>query len=289
MPKAGFITIIGLPNVGKSTLLNSILGERLSAVSFKAQMTRKNILGIRNYKDSQMVFCDTPGILTPNNNLHNTMLKSISGALDGTDVVLYMIDSVTDITIPDIVKPYLATPSFIVGINKIDKFEHFNVEEIINNNPCLQNCYVVGFSAKEKFNIILLLDMIYSIIPQHDFYYPCDIVTDQTERSYASEIIRQHIFNYFDKEVPYCVEVGIDKFVETPKLIHIDAVVYVEKQSHKAILIGKNGRALRAVGKAARVELEKFFNKKVFLTEYVKVEPNWRMNNNTLRRFGYIN
>ena len=265
MNKAGFISIIGLPNAGKSTLMNNILGEKLSIISYKPQTTRKSILGIHNYGETQMIFLDTPGIMNPLNLLHEKMLQFIKESLEETDVILWIVDINSPLEIPDIVKKSIEfqKKKLLMVINKIDKCKD------------------------DGDNVDALLKKIEELLPVHYHFYPDDCLTDKSERFYASEIIREQILLYFEKEIPYCVEIVIEKFKDLENILNIDAVIYVERESQKAILIGKNGKALKEVGTRSRLALEQFFKKHVCLKERIKVLKNWRMDKNALKRFHY--
>lgn len=289
MQKAGFISIIGLPNAGKSTLLNNILGERLSIISFKPQTTRKSILGIHNYNETQMVFLDNPGILTPMNLLHEKMMQYIKDSLDEVDVILWIVDINSPLEIPDLVKNALEhqKKKILLVINKVDKCKDEEVKNSFTNDDQLKDIEKVFISAKNGDNVDVLLQKIDELLPVHYHFYPKDCLTDKSERFYASEIIREQILLYFEKEIPYCVEVIIEKFKDLEDIINIDAVIFVERESQKSILIGKQGKTLKEVGTRARMALEKFFKKHVCLKERIKVLKNWRMDKNALRRFNY--
>lgn len=291
MHRSGFVNIIGNPNVGKSTLMNALVGERLSIITSKAQTTRHRIMGIVNGDDFQIVYSDTPGILKPSYRLQESMMKFVAGALKDADVILYVTDTVErgDETSQRIVDG-IATSGIpvIVVINKIDLTSQEALEELAARwRARLPEAEVVPVSALNGFNIGGLFDLILTRLPEGEPYYPKDTLTDRTMRFFASEIIREKIFLNYQKEIPYSVEIAIDEYREEPGLDRISATVYVARESQKGILIGHKGEMLKRVGTAARIELEKFLGKKVFLQLYVKVSDNWRDSDSQLRRFGY--
>lgn len=291
MHRSGFVNIIGNPNVGKSTLMNALVGERLSIITSKAQTTRHRIMGIVNGDDFQIVYSDTPGILKPSYRLQESMMKFVAGALKDADVILYVTDTVErgDETSQRIVDG-IATSGIpvIVVINKIDLTSQEALEELAARwRARLPEAEVVPVSALNGFNIGGLFDLILVRLPEGEPYYPKDTLTDRTMRFFASEIIREKIFLNYQKEIPYSVEIAIDEYREEPGLDRISATVYVARESQKGILIGHKGEMLKRVGTAARIELEKFLGKKVFLQLYVKVSDNWRDSDSQLRRFGY--
>ena len=291
MHRSGFVNIIGNPNVGKSTLMNALVGERLSIITSKAQTTRHRIMGIVNGDDFQIVYSDTPGILKPSYRLQESMMKFVAGALKDADVILYVTDTVErgDETSQRIVDG-IATSGIpvIVVINKIDLTSQEALEELAARwRARLPEAEVVPVSALNGFNIGGLFDLILARLPEGEPYYPKDTLTDRTMRFFASEIIREKIFLNYQKEIPYSVEIAIDEYREEPGLDSISATVYVAREAQKGILIGHKGEMLKRVGTAARIELEKFLGKKVFLQLYVKVSDNWRDSDSQLRRFGY--
>lgn len=291
MHRSGFVNIIGNPNVGKSTLMNALVGERLSIITSKAQTTRHRIMGIVNGDDFQIVYSDTPGILKPSYRLQESMMKFVAGALKDADVILYVTDTVErgDETSQRIVDG-IATSGIpvIVVINKIDLTSQEALEELAARwRARLPEAEVVPVSALNGFNIGGLFDLTLARLPEGEPYYPKDTLTDRTMRFFASEIIREKIFLNYQKEIPYSVEIAIDEYREEPGLDSISATVYVARESQKGILIGHKGEMLKRVGTAARIELEKFLGKKVFLQLYVKVSDNWRDSDSQLRRFGY--
>ncbi len=290
--KAGFVNIVGNPNVGKSTLMNDLVGERVSIITSKAQTTRHRITGIVNTPDYQIVFSDTPGVLKPNYKLQESMLNFSEGALTDADVLLYVTDVVED---PTKYADFLArvakekVPVLLV-INKIDLLKNnTDLESIITRwKEILPNAEVFPISAKENFNTSNLMNRILELLPVSPPYFGKDALTDKPARFFVTEIIREKILLHYDKEVPYSVEVIVEKFDETETNIHIMATIFVERDSQKGILIGKGGAMLKKVGTEARKDIEKFFDKHVYLELFVKVEPNWRNRENKLKAFGYI-
>lgn len=290
--KAGFVNIVGNPNVGKSTLMNDLVGERISIITSKAQTTRHRITGIVNTPDYQIVFSDTPGVLKPNYRLQQSMLSYSEGALTDADVLLYVTDVVED---PTKNADFLArvakekVPVLLV-INKIDLLKGNNdLDTIVSRwKELLPNAEVFPTSALENFNTANLMARIVELLPVSPPYFGKDALTDKPARFFVTEIIREKILLHYDKEVPYSVEVIVEKFDEAEKSIHIMATIFVERDSQKGILIGKSGAMLKKVGTEARKDIEKFFDKRVYLELYVKVEPNWRNRENKLKAFGYI-
>jgi len=288
--KAGFVNIIGKPNVGKSTLMNILVGERLSIISSKAQTTRHRILGMINENDYQIVFSDTPGMLKPQYELHKNMMGFVNISLEDADVVVFVTDLFeTADEIEDILERINKSglPVLLV-INKIDLAKGDKLAEVTKYwTDRLKVETVIPISALEKFNTERILQEILDRIPVHPPFYDKGDLTDRTERFFASEIIREKIFKNYKKEIPYSTEVNIEDFHDEPKIIKIRATIYVERNSQKGILIGEKGKALKKVGIEAREELEKFFGKKVFLETFVKVEADWRKNKSKLKKFGY--
>lgn len=290
--KAGFVNIVGNPNVGKSTLMNDLVGERISIITSKAQTTRHRITGIVNTPDYQIVFSDTPGVLKPNYRLQQSMLSYSEGALTDADVLLYVTDVVED---PTKNADFLArvakekVPVLLV-INKIDLLKGNNdLDTIVSRwKELLPNAEVFPTSALENFNTANLMARIVELLPVSPPYFGKDALTDKPARFFVTEIIREKILLHYDKEVPYSVEVIVEKFDEAEKSIHIMATIFVERDSQKGILIGKGGSMLKKVGTAARKDIETFFDKRVYLELFVKVEPNWRNRENKLKAFGYI-
>lgn len=290
--RAGFVNIVGNPNVGKSTLMNELVGERMSIITSKAQTTRHRIMGIVNGDNYQIVFSDTPGVLKPKYKLQESMLEFSEGALVDADVILYVTDVVEDPTKNEDFLQKVAksgVPTLLV-INKIDLLKgNAELQAIFDKwKSLLPDAEIFPASALHKFNVNNLMDRIKELLPDSPPYFGKDALTDKPARFFVTEIVREKIFLTYDKEVPYSTEVLVEKFTETDDAIHIMAVIYVERDSQKGIIIGKNGQKLKHVGIDARKEIEKFFGKKVFLELFVKVEADWRNRENKLRSFGYI-
>ena len=291
MHKSGFVNIIGNPNVGKSTLMNALVGERLSIITSKAQTTRHRILGIVSDSDFQIVFSDTPGILRPNYKLQESMMRSVSGAVSDADVILYVTDTVEkdNERSGEIIGRILSSgiPTIVV-INKIDLSTPEAREALVAQwHERLPEAVIAPVSAKEQFNIKGLFDLILERLPEGPAFYPEDTLTDKPLRFFASEIIREKILTTYDKEIPYSVEIVIDSYREEPAIDRIAATIYVTRDSQKGILIGHKGEKLKRVGTKAREDLEKFLGKKVFLQLFVKVGGDWRNDQRKLREFGY--
>lgn len=290
--KCGFVNIVGNPNVGKSTLMNDLVGERISIITSKAQTTRHRIMGIVNTNNYQIVYSDTPGVLDPKYKLQESMLGFSEGALTDADILIYVTDVVED---PTKNADYLAKvakekiPTLLI-INKIDLLKSQTELEVIVERwkQLLPNSEIFPTSAKEHFNVNNLMNRIVELLPVHPPYFGKDALTDKPARFFVTEIVREKILLNYDKEVPYSTEVIVEKFDEKDKSIHIMAVIYVERDSQKGIIIGRQGSQLKRVGAEARRDIETFFGKKVFLELYVKVESNWRNRDNKLRAFGYI-
>lgn len=289
---AGFVNIVGNPNVGKSTLMNDLVGERVSIITSKAQTTRHRITGIVNTPDYQIVFSDTPGVLKPKYRLQESMREFSEGALTDADVLLYVTDVVEDPTknADFIEKVAKETIPVLLVINKIDLLKSQNelVDLIDRWKEWLPKAEVFPTSATEKFNVDNLMRRIVELLPPSPPYFGKDALTDKPARFFVTEIIREKILLHYDKEIPYSTEVIVEKFEEKENSIHIMAVVYVERDSQKGILIGKGGSMLKKVGTEARKDIEKFFDKRVYLELFVKVEDNWRNRENKLKAFGYI-
>ncbi len=290
--KSGFVNIVGNPNVGKSTLMNDLVGERISIITSKAQTTRHRIMGIVNAPDYQIVFSDTPGVLKPKYKLQESMLNFSEGALTDADVLIYVTDVVEA---PSKNADFLArvakeTVPVLLVINKIDLIKkQSDLEAIVDSwKTMLPNAEVFPTSATEHFNVQNLMTRIVELLPAGEPYFGKDALTDKPARFFVTEIIREKILLNYDKEVPYSVEAIVEKFEEKEKSIHIMAVIYVERDSQKGILIGKGGFMLKKVGTEARKDIERFFGKNVYLELFVKVEPDWRNRENKLRSFGYI-
>jgi GTP-binding protein Era len=289
--KSGFVNIIGNPNVGKSTLMNALVGERLSIITAKMQTTRHRIMGILNGEDYQMVFSDTPGILAPHYKLHQAMMRFVDSALTDADIILYVTDVVET---PDKHSDYveriksLGIPVILI-INKIDICMPEELNVLTEKwHTMLPQAQILPVSALLKFNLDILQKRLVELLPEAPPYYDVDQLTDRSLRFFAAEIIREKILLNYDKEVPYSVEVGIDEFAEGAEKYSIAATIYAARQSQKAILIGHRGSALTRVGRQARLAMETFFEKKVYLRLYVKIAPEWRDNERELRKFGYI-
>ena len=290
--RAGFVNIVGNPNVGKSTLMNDLVGERVSIITSKAQTTRHRIMGIVNTPEYQIVFSDTPGVLSPKYKLQESMLGFSEGALTDADILLYVTDVVEDPTknaefLSKVAKEEV--PVLLV-INKIDLLgSQADLEaKVARWKEILPNAEVFPTSAKEHFNVDNLMARIVALLPESQPYFGKDALTDKPARFFVTEIIREKILLNYDKEVPYSAEVIVEKFDEKEGAIHIMAVIYVERDSQKGILIGKGGMKLKKVGTDARKDIEAFFDKRVYLELFVKVEPNWRNRENKLKAFGYI-
>lgn len=292
MHKAGFVNIVGNPNVGKSTLMNNLVGERISIITSKAQTTRHRILGIVNTDDYQIVFSDTPGVLKPKYKLQESMLNFSESALTDADVLLYVTDVVEDATkhLDFIEKVAKEQVPVLLVINKIDLLKgNADLEQKMQLwQKYLPNAELFPLSAKENFNVANLMKRIVELLPDSPPYFGKDALTDKPARFFVTEIIREKILLEYDKEVPYATEVLVEKYDESNDAIHIMAVVYVERDSQKGIIIGKGGAKLKRVGIAARRDIETFFGKRVFLEIFVKVEKDWRNRENKLRSFGYI-
>jgi GTP-binding protein era len=290
MHKAGFVNIVGNPNVGKSTLMNQLVGERISIATFKAQTTRHRIMGIVNTDDMQIVFSDTPGVLKPNYKLQESMLAFSESALNDADVLLYVTDVVEnpEKNIDFLEKVKGMKIPVILLINKIDESNPKALGDIVERwHQLLPTAEILPISAKNKFGTDVLLKRIKELLPSSPPYFDKDQLTDKPARFFVSEIIREKILLYYDKEIPYSVEVKVESFKETDKNIHINATIYVERDSQKGIIIGHQGVALKKVSTEARKTLEKFFDKKVYLETFVKVDKDWRSSQKELNNFGY--
>lgn len=290
MHKAGFVNIVGNPNVGKSTLMNVLVGERISIATFKAQTTRHRIMGILNTDEMQIVFSDTPGVLKPNYKLQESMLNFSTSALSDADVLLYVTDVIEtrDKHNEFIEKVRQQTFPVLVLINKIDLIDQQKLEALVEEwKELLPQAEIIPISAISKFNVDYVMRRIKEFLPDSPPYFDKDQWTDKPARFFVTEIIREKILLYYDKEIPYAVEVVVEQFKEEPKLIRINAVIYVERDSQKGIIIGKQGKALKKVATEARHSLEKFFGKSVFLETFVKVDKDWRSSDKELKNFGY--
>ena len=312
MHKAGFVNIVGNPNVGKSTLMNQLVGERISIATFKAQTTRHCIMGIVNTDDMQIVFSDTPGVLKPNYKLQESMLAFSESALADADVLLYVTDVVEnpEKNMDFLEKVQKMTIPVILLINKIDELGNRmvkgdddkqsantqhpapNTQQLLNTivekwHTLLPNAEILPISAKNTFGVDMLLKRIKELLPESPAYFDKEQLTDKPARFFVSEIIREKILLYYDKEIPYSVEVVVESFKETEKSINIRAIIYVERDSQKGIIIGHQGVALKKVGMESRKALERFFDKRIFLETYVKVDKDWRSSQKELNNFGY--
>lgn len=289
--RAGFVNIIGNPNVGKSTLMNALVGERLSIVTSKAQTTRHRIMGIVNGEDYQIVYSDTPGIIKPGYRLQESMMSFVKGAVTDADIILYVTDVVEkyDKNAEYIEKLQHIDKPILLAINKIDLSNQEELEELYAKwSELLPDAKIFPISAQEKFNLDPLFNEIVSLLPQSPAWFDKDTFTDRNLRFFAAEIIREKILINYSKEVPYCTEVVIDEFKESDDIFKINAIIYVTRDSQKGIIIGRAGSALKRVASQARVDMESFFEKKVFLQIFVKVNPNWREDDRKLKQFGYI-
>ena len=301
MHKAGFVNIVGNPNVGKSTLMNQLVGERISIATFKAQTTRHRIMGIVNTPDMQIVFSDTPGVLKPNYKLQESMLAFSESALADADVLLYVTDVVEnpEKNMDFLEKVQKMDVPIILLINKIDSLAsdpeaqgkggaQKKLGDLVERwSQLLPKAEILPISAKNKFGVDMLLHRIQELLPESPAYFDKDQLTDKPARFFVSEIIREKILLYYDKEIPYSVEVAVESFKETEKNIHIRAIIYVERDSQKGIIIGHQGYALKKLGTEARKSLERFFGKDIFLETYVKVDKDWRSSQRELDAFGY--
>ncbi len=291
--KAGFISIIGKPNVGKSTLMNILVGERLSIITSKAQTTRHRIMGIVNGvhegTDFQLVYSDTPGIIKPVYELHKSMMHFVHGSLEDADVILFVTDIFEKHDEDDVISKIANTDvPILLIINKIDLAKPEQVEEKINYwKDNFKSREIIPISALHQQNVEGLLGKIVDLLPVHHPYFPKDELTDKPERFFAAEIIREKIFTNYTKEVPYSSEVVITAFKEKEDMIVVSAEIYVERTTQRAILLGHKGERIKKLGIDARQEMEKFFGKKIFLEQYIKVEPDWRNKKQKLERFGY--
>lgn len=290
MHKAGFVNIVGNPNVGKSTLMNQLVGERISIATFKAQTTRHRIMGIVNDEDCQIVFSDTPGVLKPNYKMQEMMLAFSESALADADILLYVTDVVENpeknMDFLDKVKK-MSIPVLLL-INKIDESNQETLSAIVEKwHGLLPNAEILPISAKNKFGTDILMKRIKELLPESPAYFDKEQLTDKPAKFFVSEIVREKILRYYDKEIPYSVEVAVERFKEDDKHIHINVVIYVERDSQKGIIIGHQGMALKKVSSEARKSLEKFFDKKIYLETFVKVDKDWRNSERELNHFGY--
>ena len=288
--KSGFVTILGNPNVGKSTLINALVGEQLSVINKKAQTTRHRILGLINDKNYQIVLSDTPGIIKPNYGLQDSMMDFVKGAIIDSDFLIYMVQINQKNVKDDVIFSKIKSAEIpkILLINKIDKGDQDKLNETIDFwKEKLPNTNIYPISALTGFSVKELINVIVENLPTSPPYFPKDQFTDKPERFFVNEILRQKIFMYYDKEIPYSVEVQTDEFIEKPEIIKLRCNIIVERESQKGIIIGHKGIALKKIGSKARKDLEVFFKKKIFIEIKVKVSKNWRSNDIQLRKFGY--
>ena len=291
MHRAGFVNIVGNPNVGKSTLMNQLVGEKISIATFKAQTTRHRIMGIVNTSDTQIVFSDTPGVLKPNYKMQEMMLQFSESALTDADILLYVTDVVDN---PEKNADFLAKVSnintpVILLINKIDLINQKQLIALVDKwHRLLPNAEILPISAQNKFGIDTLMKRIEELLPESPAYFDKAQLTDKPAKFFVTEIIREKILRYYDKEIPYSVEVTVEQFKETPQHINISAIIYVERNSQKGIIIGHKGYALKKVSTEARKSLERFFDKGIYLEIFVKVQKDWRNSQKELANFGYI-
>lgn len=291
MHRAGFVNIVGNPNVGKSTLMNQLVGEKISIATFKAQTTRHRIMGIVNTSDTQIVFSDTPGVLKPNYKMQEMMLQFSESALTDADILLYVTDVVEN---PEKNADFLAKVSnintpVILLINKIDLINQKQLIALVDKwHRLLPNAEILPISAQNKFGIDTLMKRIEELLPESPAYFDKAQLTDKPAKFFVTEIIREKILRYYDKEIPYSVEVTVEQFKETPQHINISAIIYVERNSQKGIIIGHKGYTLKKVSTEARKSLERFFDKGIYLEIFVKVQKDWRNSQKELANFGYI-
>ena len=290
MHKAGFVTILGNPNVGKSTLMNELMGERLSIITQKAQTTRHRILGVVSEEDYQIVFSDTPGVINPHHDLHRAMMKTVKNSLEDADVILYMVDSskedLKDASFLETIDSF-KTP-IILLINKIDLIKQEEVNSLLEYwKKKIPKAILIPTSALKKFNINRVTEEILPLLPESPAYFPKDTLTDKSERFIVSEIVREKILERYKQEIPYSVEVVVESFNDKGAVIVIDAIIYVERESQKGIILGKKGVAIKAVGTSARKTMQNFFKKKIFLGLFVKIAKDWRSRKSQLKKFGY--
>ena len=288
--KSGFVSIVGKPNVGKSSLMNRLMGENISIITPKAQTTRHRIMGILNGDDYQIVYSDTPGILEPKYSLHEAMMNYVKVSLEDADLILLVVE-LGDKFEENLFQRFLTiTTPIVLLMNKIDQAKGSQVEDKVQYwKEALPNVKeILPVSAKTGLNVNRIMDVVKSYLPAHPAFFPKDEFTDRTERFFASEIIREKIFQNYEEEIPYSCEVGINSFKDENDILRISAVIYVERDSQKGIVIGRAGSSLKKVGMEARKDMEVFFGKKIFLETHVKVAGNWRKEKNRLRQFGYL-
>jgi GTPase len=288
--RSGFVNIVGNPNVGKSTLMNALVGEKLSIITSKAQTTRHRIMGIVNGDDFQIVYSDTPGVLKPAYALQESMMRFVMNALEDADIILYITDTQET---PNKNEDFLdilrgKNVPIILVINKVDLTNQSDLEKLVEVwHALLPTAIIIPASALHKFNINIVFEAIVKLLPEGAEFFPKDTLTDRTLRFFTSEIIREKVLNLYQKEIPYSVEIVVEEYKESPEIDKIRAIIYVARDSQKGIIIGHQGSMLKRVGTEARIELEQFLGKKVFLEMFVKVDPNWRDDESKLKRFGY--
>lgn len=290
--KAGFVSIVGKPNVGKSTLMNALVGEKLSIITSKAQTTRHRIMGILNGDDFQIVYSDTPGIIQPQYKLHEQMMSFVHASLEDADVILFVTDIYEKHDEDEVVQRLMhAQAPIVLLINKIDQAKEEEVQAKVAywQEKMPQAKYILPISALNNFGVEQVFNLIMENLPQHPPYFPKDELTDKPERFFAAEMVREKIFLNYKKEIPYSCEVVVEEFKEDEKIIRLRAEINVERKSQKGIIIGHQGEAIKKVGIEARKDMEEFFQKQVHLDLYVRVKENWRSNQNLLNRFGYRN
>lgn len=288
--KAGFISIIGKPNAGKSTLLNALIGMKFAITTEKAQTTRHRILGIHMHEGAQLIFSDTPGIIKPHYKLQEKMMNQVRESVSDADILLLVVDVKDSEIGPEVEEVLAKYPSEkkVLVLNKIDLSDQDEVTKLSESlSAKFEFGNIVALSAEKKFNTNRLLDLLAKICPEHPYYFPEDQLTDRPERFFVGEMIREKILKFYSQEIPYSVEVDIDEFKDQGKIIRISAIIYTERKSQKGILIGEGGRGLKKVGTHARKDIEEFVGKKVFLQLFVKVREKWRENEDLLRKFGY--
>jgi GTP-binding protein Era len=287
--KSGFVAIVGKPNVGKSTLMNALVGEKLSIVSHKASTTRHRIFGILSGTNYQLVYSDTPGLIEPAYALQKSMMHFVAEALEDADILLAVTDSLKPGVDPELAVILRASslPKILV-INKIDKTNQEETEKKISDwIEAFPELPILAISAKEKFNLEGVMNFMLDHTPVHPPYYPLDQLTEQTERFFAAEMIREQVFSLLEKEIPYSTNVTIESFKDSPEILKISAIIYVERNSQKAIMLGHQGKTIKSIATKARIEMEKFFDKKVFLETFIKVDENWKTEKNKLKRHGF--
>lgn len=292
MHKSGFITIIGNPNVGKSTFLNNIIGENISIISDKAQTTRHRLLGMLNNEDYQIIFTDTPGIIKTKYELQNAMMNFVKNSLEDSDLIIYMVGSDKKDILNENIQTSIKNSKiklFLV-INKVDLITQDEVKSLIDYWKKKYNPYkIIPISALNNYNLDTLLNQLIKVLPKSPPYFPKDILTDRSMRFIVSEIVREKIFKRYSQEVPYSSDVVVDNYKEKENIVHISCIIYIERESQKGILIGKNGKALKSLGISSRKSIQNFIKKKVFLTFNVKVLKDWRNKKQQLKKLGYIN